>query len=389
VKVAFVTFDYDPVRPGGAATYAKGLAPALQEAGVEVTLFTVQGAKSPSGIPVITVSDASRGAAGFWARLPPKLALADRLSRFDVIHSSHVSDLSVPRWMTGASRVVTCHHVTRGLAPPGLSGFITRFKDIRGETGIVPLAQDIVMRRADRIIAVSEATRRDSIALCNVPAERIDTVYNGTSIPAGNSRARADQLRRQICAPDDRLMLALGRLEERKGLDVLIRAFASIDRGVWPCKLAIAGSGDPSKYCTLAASLGVSEAILFLGWVSEEDRFALLDACDIFVFPSRHEGFGLAAFEAMASAKPVVMTKTALVEDGVLTSERGAIADVGEPRSLTAAMVGLLENPVRARAIGEANRNWVRDNFSWAAAAKSTIAVYQHALACSLSGRDV
>ena len=75
MKVAFVTFDYNPVRPGGAATYVHGLVPALHAAGVDVTIFTVHGAKGPTGVPVISVSDASYGAAGFWATLPQSLPL--------------------------------------------------------------------------------------------------------------------------------------------------------------------------------------------------------------------------------------------------------------------------------------------------------------------------
>ena len=61
------------------------------------------------------------------------------------------------------ARVVTCYHVSRVLTHGGVPGFISRVKDIRGETGIDPVAQDIVMRRADRVIAISEATRRDVI----------------------------------------------------------------------------------------------------------------------------------------------------------------------------------------------------------------------------------
>ena len=137
-----------------------------------MTVFTVRGAEGPAGVPVIPVSNASYGAAGFWANLPRKLAVAERASRFDVVHSSHVSDLSLPRWITPAARIVTCFHVTRVLAPRGPAGFISRVKDIRGETGIDPVAQDIVMRRADRIIAISEATRSDAIALCNVPSRK-------------------------------------------------------------------------------------------------------------------------------------------------------------------------------------------------------------------------
>ena len=175
-------------------------------------------------------------------------------------------------------------------------------------------------------------------------------------------------------------MLTIGRLEERKGLDVLLRAFAAIDRTEWPSKLVIAGSGDATKYSALADSLGLSGAVLFPGWVSEEDRASLLEACDIFVSSSRHEGFGLAAFEAMASGRPIVMTGTALVKDGVVTADRGAVAEVDNQASLTAAIVGLLENPERARAIGQGNRDWVKRNFSWQAAAKSTIAVYERAL---------
>ena len=189
-----------------------------------------------------------------------------------------------------------------------------------------------------------------------------------------------DSFAQRFVPHNESLVLTIGRLEDRKGLDVLIRAFAAVDRSQWPSKLVIAGSGDATKYSVLADSLGLSGAVLFPGWVSEEDRASLLEACDIFVSSSRHEGFGLAAFEAMASGKPIVMTGTALVKDGVVTADRGAVAEVDDPASLTAAIVGLLENPSRARAIGQGNQDWVRRNFSWQAAAKSTIAALRACL---------
>ena len=135
-----------------------------------------------------------------------------------------------------------------------------------------------------------------------------------TTVRASNSFA-------QRFVPHKRVSCYSGAPGRKEGVVTsLLRAFAAIDRTEWPSKLVIAGSGDATKYSALADSLGLSGAVLFPGWVSEEDRASLLEACDIFVSSSRHEGFGLAAFEAMASGRPIVMTSTALVKDGVVTA---------------------------------------------------------------------
>lgn len=161
---------------------------------------------------------------------------------------------------------------------------------------------------------------------------------------------------------DAPLLLVMGRLHENKAIDVAIRALANLpDMWLW-----VAGEGPQgSSLNALASECGVADRVRFLGW--RDDTGALLQACDVFVCPSRHEPLGNVVLEAWAARKPVVATEaagpTALMDDGVT----GVLVPIDDPAALAAAISAIVAAPERAAAIAAAGRERYEAEFTEAA----------------------
>ena len=147
------------------------------------------------------------------------------------------------------------------------------------------------------------------------------------------------------------LILALGRLHENKGFDVLLRALAELPE----CHLWLAGSGPlEARLRADAAALGVGTKVRFLGW--RDDAAALYRAADVVVCPSRHEPLGNVVIEAWAHGVPVVAAAAvgpkALIADGI----NGLLAPVADAEALAAAISRLLAAPDLAAGLAAAGR---------------------------------
>ncbi len=162
------------------------------------------------------------------------------------------------------------------------------------------------------------------------------------------------------------LLLAMGRLHENKGFDVLLRAMASLpDHWLW-----IAGEGPEAGALTqLASDLGVSDRVRFLGWRDDSD--ALMRACDIFVCSSRHEPLGNIVLEAWAAEKPVVAANAVGPAGLIGEDEAGLLVPIEEPEPLADAVKKLSASAdLAARLAAEGRTRFERDYTEDAVVAK-------------------
>ncbi len=198
-------------------------------------------------------------------------------------------------------------------------------------------------RRVTRVIAVSESTRRDVIALCGVPGERVITIPNGVDEafhPA--DAAEVEEFRRNRRLPE-RFILYLGTLEPRKNLETLIDAYAGLrgDGKAVP-KLVIAG-GKGWFFETIfarVAELGLTDEVLFPGYVPGAELPWWYRSAELFAYPSRFEGFGLPVLEAMACGTPVVTTTSSSLPE--VAGDAALLVDPDDTTALTAALGRLL-----------------------------------------------
>lgn len=265
----------------------------------------------------------------------------------------------------------------------GLPYVSTRHNDDRYLLGPFRYVDRFFARGAARLIAISDAVRVFLERAGHDPAKLLTIRYGLDAGPAEPSEPTPEDCGIPADAP---LLLAVGRLIEQKDHPTLLRAFALVHAARPDARLAILGGG-PLEEATraLARELGVADAVVLPGRTAPRDW---LERADVFVHTSRWEGFGIVLLEAMLAGLPVVATRVSAVPEVVADGETGLLADPGDVETLAAHLRELLDDPVRARSLGELGRLRAEQEFSVAAMAERTLAVYEEAIgSASSSGR--
>ena len=174
-------------------------------------------------------------------------------------------------------------------------------------------------------------------------------------------------------------VLAGTALHRRKGIDVLIDALARLSArttGEAPTPLTwIAGKGPESKALgAQVAAAGLQDDVRFLG--RRDDTADLLAACDIAVLPSRREGLGIAALEAMATGRPIVAAQVGGLADAVVHEGTGLLVPPDDPDALADALAALVADPERRRRLGEGGPRHVAEKYSPEAMVAAYVQVY-------------
>ena len=228
----------------------------------------------------------------------------------------------------------------------------------------------------DRVFAVSDQVRRHCIDVDHVEPDRTETIYNGLNLSDWSV------IRQEGRASDEFVVATVGNIRRVKGHDILVRAAAMIMPDFPSVKFSIGGEVlEPDCFAELQAlvrKLGVADRIQFTGGVT--DLRGYLTGADIFVLPSRSEGFSNAIIEAMAASLPVVATDVGgnaeAVEDGI----SGYIVPPEDPAALAAAIMRLLTDPSRAKRMGASGRRMAAERFTTEAMMLRTTKAYDSLL---------
>jgi phosphatidylinositol alpha-1,6-mannosyltransferase len=228
-----------------------------------------------------------------------------------------------------------------------------------------------VFRRADAVLANSDFTRDALAGLLGVDPGRIAVVYPTVDENRFRPELSGDDLRAGIAlAPEQRLILSIGRLQRRKGFDSVIRALPLLHRQRIDAHYVLIGVGDDGEYLQrLAAELGVSERVHLLGHVGYDDLPRWYAACDLFAMPNRDidgdtEGFGLVFLEAASAGKPAVAGIAGGTGSAVVDGVTGLRVDGENLEAITRALARLLADPEEAARMGLNGRTRVLDNFT-------------------------
>ncbi len=363
---------------------ARGLPRSTPEASQAEALF-----RKHANFRAVPVPMSVRQMFGVWQRLRVPLPVDLFAGRCDVVHSP---DFVSPPHRTGAD-VITVHDLSFLVVPecaePKLAAFL-------GKT--VPGA----VRRADRIIAVSQQTRNDLIRLLSVPPDKVTVAYNGVDArfrPMQPDSADLEALRRKLGLPE-RFILHVGTHEPRKNLVRLIEAYGQLV-GVGGGVGAGAQWSEAKSRAPLRA-VGLLDVALVLagrkGWLSEPIYYAveqvnsqggrviLLDFVDdadlpmlynmasVFAYPSIYEGFGMPAAEALACGVPTLVSEDgALLEvvgDAALTVNAQSVEDI------TLGLERLLTDETLREKLAQAGPPQAA-RFTWEAAAQTVLQVYE------------
>jgi glycosyltransferase involved in cell wall biosynthesis len=214
-------------------------------------------------------------------------------------------------------------------------------------------------------------------------AERLYITAAGTvipnALPDSTSRSTAGRFRaRYPILRDRRIILFLARLDPKKGLDLLMRAFAEIRRNIPDASLVLAGDGEANFVRSLksdAAALGIASEVLWPGFLSGAEKDAALADADVYALPSYSENFGISVVEALAAGVPVIVSDQVGIHPEISRARAGAVVACDVPE-LAGALTTLLTSPVLRRAMGEHGRALVRQKYSSAAVTQRLIGLY-------------
>ncbi len=245
-------------------------------------------------------------------------------------------------------------------------------------------AERRLVHALDRVVAATEHEHRLLRQIYRVPSERVAVIPLGVDLARFAPGDRQAARERLGIPPEARVVLAVGRIEPLKGLDILIRAIAEMsDRsGV---VLRIIGGDDRAtaeveRLRAIAAQVGVADAVQFLGPRPHE---ALVDdyaAADVVAVPSFYESFGLVAVEAMASGVPVVASRVGGLASTVVDGRTGYLIPWRCPTPFAEKIELLLSNEELRRALGAGARQRMEQGYAWSVVARSVADLYAELL---------
>ena len=385
-RVLILSWEYPPLIEGGLARHVRKLSESLAELGTEVHVLTRGGEESPAeevvaGVHIHRVREPSRprdlGEFVAWVEhmnsdmLAAGVELGDRFD-FDLVHGHD--------WLVASA----CDHLARRFSAPLLTTIhATEHGRHQGWVEKHPQSyihgvERWITNRSDRVIACSYYMREQIADIFGVADERVSVIPNGIDPEdlQPQDAAELERLRSEFAAPDEKLVLLIGRLVYEKGFQIALEAMPRLIERVPGTRFLVAGSGThEAELRRQAADLGLLDHGTFLGWIGDDVLHSLYPISDLCVVPSIYEPFGLVALEAMASGCPCIVADTGGLREVVPHEEAGLRFRAHDPDALADVAVRVLrDDELGRRLVTEAYEHLRR--FDWDDVAEQTAAVY-------------
>jgi len=367
---------------GGVAVHVSELAAALVRKGHQVHIFTrrTPGQRGHDCIDGVHyhrcmylphndfVDDVNNMCRSFVDRV---FEVEDFVGHFDLVHAHDWLSANAMIWIKqgrGHNCVLTIHATEYARCgnsfPPGRSRRI-RDQERAGTYW------------ADRVIAVSQATKNELMWMYEVPNWKISVVYNGVNPLRFDLAADPGEDKRHYdIAPLDPTVLFCGRLAWQKGPDLLVEAIPSV-LGFYPnAKFVFVGDGEMrSGLEARVRQLGLAHATRFLGRRDGQELIRLFKLADVVCMPSRNEPFGIVVLEAWSACKPVVVTQVGGPSEYVWHEVNGLRTEPN-PNSVAWSLSTIFSDFERARWMGRNGRKAVDECFTWDMIVEKTLAAY-------------
>lgn len=289
------------------------------------------------------------------------------------------ASVQLRRWNVSVVHVNTSNNL-QGAVAARLAGkpLVWHVRELAPDSRAAALMRAMVPLLATRAIAISNAVAA-SLAACG---PRLRTVFDGLDLDAYTAPRPRGAVRAELgIAPDAPVVVCIGRLEPWKGQDVLLEAAPAMVARRGDLRVLFVGGAavnKPEYEQALHArcnELALEHAVTFTG--IRQDVPALLADADLLVLPSvLPEPFGLTVVEAMASARPVVATAAGGPLDTVVDGVTGRLVPAGDPPSLAAAVLEIIDDPRSAARMGEAGRSRALERFTIARLVAELSAVF-------------
>ncbi|NQV12688.1 MAG: glycosyltransferase family 4 protein [Parcubacteria group bacterium] len=245
----------------------------------------------------------------------------------------------------------------------------------KGQKFSTRIAVPQTVRRASKIIAVSEYTKKDIIKYFGIPDDKITVVHNGVE-EAPTTKNKEDVKKKFNITQN--FILSVSTLQPRKNIEGLIEAFDSLrsSSAFKDYQLVIAGNKgwNYESIFQLVKELALTKKVIFTGYISKNDKFSLLKEASLLVFPSFYEGFGLSILEAMQQGTPVVTSKITSMPE--VAGEAGLLVDPYKEASMARGIKKVLTDEQLQQRMIKSGLIQAK-KFSWRVCAERTLRVYQ------------
>jgi phosphatidylinositol alpha-1,6-mannosyltransferase len=238
-----------------------------------------------------------------------------------------------------------------------------------------------VYRNADAVIANSHNTERMLLEEWAMPRERVHVLHPGVDTERFAPAPPDAEFRKAMGWGGRTVVLTVGRLQKRKGHDVMLRAMPALRRAVHDILYAVAGEGEEREPLRqLVADLGVGDCVQFVGEPDDRQLIRCYQQCDLFVLPNRQvgrdiEGFGMVLLEAQACGKPVVAGASGGTAETMSVPETGRIVPCDVPRGLEDLLPRLLTDREQLVRMGAAGRKRAVNLFDWEALSRQALSI--------------
>ncbi len=377
-RVLFLSWEYPPMTVGGLSRHVYDLTRFLTRADLEVHVLTPEVEGWPAyevveGVHVhrIPVLRPDGGEFVHWA-FQMNLALIDAGRklfseglRVDLIHAHDwlVSYAARALKQEFCIPLVATIHATEHGRNGGIFTDLQRY--------IHHLEWQLTVE-ASQVILCSTYMKREVAELFSLSPDKLHVIANGVDPELLRAKEAFE-----TNDGGEQIVLFVGRLVREKGVQTLIAAAPLIVAACPEARIAILGKGPELEGLQrLTAESGLAETVRFYGFVSDEDRNALLHQASAAVFPSLYEPFGIVALEAMAAGTPVVVSDVGGLADVVRHGETGLKMIPDDPQSLAAQVIRLLQQPAEARRYAEAATAELV-SYDWNSIARQTTEVYR------------
>ena len=397
-RLLILSWEYPPLIEGGLARHVRKVSEALVELDLDVHVLTRGGEEmaeeeTVGGVAIHRVREPTRptdlGEFVAWVErmnsdmLAVGVELGDRYD-FDLVHGhdwlvAMAGDHLARRFR--APLVTTIHATEHGRH----QGWVDKHPQ-----SYIHGVERWITNRADQVIVCSFYMREQVAEIFGVPDERITVIWNGIDPDdlQPHPGPELKRLRAQFAAPDEKLVLLIGRLVYEKGFQLALEAMPTVIERHPETRFLVAGSGTHEQELRRQAEeLVLMENGTFLGWMGDDVLHSLYRIADVCVVPSIYEPFGLVALEAMASGCPCIVADTGGLREVVPHEEAGLRFTARDPASLVEMVERIFrDHDLRESLVAEAAEHVLR--FDWGDVAERTAEVYAEVISSRAAAVD-